>query len=171
MTANQKQDMNSNCPYWANIGECDKNPNYMWWACVPSCEKKKYNDMSPNQQSYYEMDNVVNNISSVYNGKPLAPQLKGTEDEQQAQIQMYQKLKDTNKIERIYNLKKMLDLNKSVDKINDGMLDETIKVYDEDAIDNVKTLNDINQEIMTKDEVIFLNDHVHKKRNIIISIC
>ena len=40
MTANQKQDMNSNCPYWAGIGECDKNPNYMWWACVPSCEKK-----------------------------------------------------------------------------------------------------------------------------------
>ena len=126
--------------------------------------------MSPIQQAYFNMDNIVNNISSVYNGKPLLPQVKANEAKQRAQIQMYQKLKDTNKIARIYNLKNMLDLNKSVDKINDGMLDETIKVYDEDAIDNIKTLNDINQEIMTKDEVIFLNDNVHKKRNIIISI-
>ena len=170
MTANQNQDMNSNCPYWANVGECDKNPNYMWWACIPSCEKKKYNDMSPKQQAYSDIDNVINNISSVYNGKPLAPQVKATEDEQRNQIQSYQQLKDTSQIERIYNLKKMLELNKSVDKINDGMLDETIKVYDEDAIDNVKTLNELNRDIMTKDEVIFLNDHVHKKRNMIISI-
>jgi len=165
-----KQDLNQNCSYWANNGECDRNPNYMLFSCISSCEKKKYDDMSPIQQAYFNMDNIVNNISSVYNGKPLLPQVKATEAEQQAQIQMYQKLKDTNKIARIYNLKNMLDLNKSVDKINDGMLDETIKVYDEDAIDNVKTLNDINQEIMTKDEVIFLNDNVHKKRNIIISI-
>ena len=170
MTANQKQDMNSNCPYWANIGECDKNPNYMLWACIPSCEKKKYNDMSPNQRIYSDMDNVVNNISSVYNGKPLAPQIKATEAEQQAKIKLYQQLKNTSQIERIYNLKKMLDLNKSVDKINDGMLDETIKVYDEDAIDNVKTLNELNHDIMTKDEIITLNDVVHKKRNMIISI-
>lgn len=126
--------------------------------------------MTANQKAYYEMDKVINNISSIYNGKSLLPKVKETDAAQQAQIQMYEKLKDTNKIERIYNLKKMLDLNKSVDKINDGMLDETIKVYDEDAIDNVKTLNNINQEIMTKDEVIFLNDHVHKKRNMIISI-
>jgi hypothetical protein len=165
-----KKDMNSNCPYWANIGECDRNPSYMLEDCIPSCKKKKYDDMSPIQQAYYNMDNIVNNISSVYNGKPLLPQVKATKAEQLAEIQMYQNLKDTSKIERIYNLKNMLDLNKSVEKINNGMLNETIKVYDEDAIDNVKTLNDINREIMTNDEIIFLNDHVHKKRNMIISI-
>lgn len=170
MTANQKQDMNTNCQYWANVGECDKNPNYMWWACVPSCEKKKYDDMSPNQKKYFEMDNIVNNVSSVYNGKPLAPQVRETEAQQRSQINSYQQLKDTSEVERIYNLKKMLDLNKSVDKINDGMLDETIKVYDEDAIENVKSLNDINREIMTKSEIISLNDHILKKRNMIISI-
>jgi hypothetical protein len=170
MTENQKKDMNQNCPYWASIGECNKNPNYMWWACVPSCEKKRDNDMSPNQKAYADMDNVVNNVSSVYNGKPLAPQVKGTEYNQRYQINSYNQLKDTSNVERIYNLKKMLDLNKSVDKINDGILNETIKVYDEDAIENVKTLNDINLEIMTKSEVISLNDKVLHKRNMIISI-
>lgn len=170
MTSNQKQDMNPNCPYWANIGECNKNPNYMWWACVPSCEKKRYDDMTPNQKAYADMDNVVNNISSVYNGKPLAPQVKETEDKQREQINSYQQLKDTSQIERLYNLKKMLDLGKSVDKINDGILGETIKVYDEDAIENVKTLNELNREIMTKSEVISLNDNVLHKRNRIISI-
>jgi len=170
MTENQKKDMNQNCPYWASIGECNKNPNYMWWACVPSCEKKRDNDMSPNQKAYADMDNVVNNVSSVYNGKPLAPQVKETEIKQKYQINSYNQLKDTSNIERIYNLKKMLDLNKSVDIINDGILNETIKVYDEDAIENVKTLNDINREIMTKSEVISLNDKVLHKRNMIISI-
>lgn len=170
MTENQKKDMNQNCPYWASIGECNKNPNYMWWACVPSCEKKRDNDMSPNQKAYADMDNVVNNVSSVYNGKPLAPQVKETEIKQRYQINSYNQLKDTSNVERIYNLKKMLDLNKSVDKINDGILNETIKVYDEDAIENVKTLNDINREIMTKSEVISLNDKVLHKRNMIISI-
>lgn len=122
------------------------------------------------QQAYNDMDNIVNNISSVYNGKPLAPRIKATEDKQREQINSYQQLKDTNQIERLYNLKKMLDLGKSVDKINDGILDETIKVYDEDAIDNVKTLNELNREIMTKSEVISLNDKVLHKRNQIISI-
>ena len=122
------------------------------------------------QQIYSDMDNVINNISSVYKGDPLLPKVESTEDEQRKQVQYYEKLKNTNQMERIYNLKKMLDLNKSVEKINDGMIDETIKVYDEDAIDNVKTLNELNRDIMTKDEVIFLNDNVHKKRNMIILI-
>ena len=126
--------------------------------------------MTENQKAYADMDNVVNNVSSVYNGKPLAPQVKETEINQRYQINSYNQLKDTSNVERIYNLKKMLDLNKSVDKINNGILNETIKVYDEDAIENVKTLNDINREIMTKSEVISLNDNVLKKRNMIISI-
>ena len=126
--------------------------------------------MTENQKAYADMDNVVNNVSSVYNGKPLAPQVKETEINQRYQINSYNQLKDTSNVERIYNLKKMLDLNKSVDKINDGILNETIKVYDEDAIENVKTLNDINREIMTKSEVISLNDKVLNKRNQIISI-
>ena len=168
--SNQKQDMNPNCPYWANIGECNKNPNYMWWACVPSCEKKRYDDMSQTQKAYFDMDNVVNNISSVYNGKPLAPQVEATKNQQHVKINSYQQLKDTSQIERLYNLKKMLDLGKSVDKINDGILDNTIKVYDEDAIDNVKTLNELNRHLMTKSEVISLNDIVLHKRNQIISI-
>lgn len=164
MTANQKKDMNSNCPWWASIGECDKNPNYMWSKCILSCEKNKI------QKSYADMDNIVNNISSVYNGNPHGPQVEATKNKQRAQINSYQQLKDTSRIERLYNLKKMLDLGKSVDKINDGILDETIKVYDEDAIDNVKTLNELNREIMTKSEVISLNDKVLHKRNQIISI-
>lgn len=122
------------------------------------------------QQAYSDMDNIVNNIESVYSGRPLAPQVKETEDKQREQINLYQHLKNSSKLERLYNLKKMLDLNKSVDKINDGILDETIKVYDEDAIDNVKTLNELNREIMTKSEVISLNDGVLYKRNQIISI-
>ena len=126
--------------------------------------------MTENQQAYNDMDNIVNNISSVYNGKPLGPQVEATKNKQQAQINSYQQLKDTSRIERLYNLKKMLDLGKSVDKINDGILDETIKVYDEDAIDNVKTINDINHDIMTKSQVISLNDHILHKRNRIISI-
>jgi hypothetical protein len=168
--SNQKQDMNPSCPYWANIGECNRNPDWMLLNCIPSCEKKRYNDMTPNQRAYFDMDNIVNNISSVYNGKPLAPQVRKTEAQQRSQINSYQQLKDTSQIERLYNLKKMLDLGKSVDKINDGILDETIKVYDEDAIDNVKTLNELNREIMTKSEVISLNDNVLHKRNQIISI-
>ena len=126
--------------------------------------------MTENQQAYNDMDNIVNNISSVYNGKPLGPQVEATKNKQQAQINSYQQLKDTSRIERLYNLKKMLNLGKSVDKINDGILDETIKVYDEDAIDNVKTINDINHDIMTKSQVISLNDKVLHKRNQIISI-
>jgi len=168
--SNQKQDMDPNCPYLANMGECNINPNWMLLNCIPSCEKKRYNDMTPNQRAYFDMDNIVNNISSVYNGKPLAPQVRKTEAQQRSQINSYQQLKDTSQIERLYNLKKMLDLGKSVDKINDGILDETIKVYDEDAIDNVKTLNELNREIMTKSEVISLNDNVLHKRNQIISI-
>ena len=126
--------------------------------------------MTQIQQAYNDMDNIVNNISSVYNGKPLTPQIKLTQNQQQIQINSYQQLKDTSQIERLYNLKKMLDLGKSVDKINNGILDETIKVYDEDAIDNVKTLNELNREIMTKSQVISLNDHISHKRNQIISI-
>lgn len=126
--------------------------------------------MTQIQQAYNDMDNIVNNISSVYNGKPLVPQIKATENKQREQINSYQQLKDTSQIERLYNLKNMLDLGKSVDKINDGILDETLKVYDEDAIDNVKTLNELNREIMTKSEVISLNDHILHKRNQIISI-
>ena len=170
MTDNQKQDMNPNCPYWAGIGECNRNPDWMLLNCIPSCKKKMYDDMSPIQKKYADMDNVVNNISSVYNGKPLAPQVKETENKQRNKINSYQQLKNTSQIERIYNLKKMLDLGKSVDKINNGILDETIKVYDEDAIDNVKTINDINHEIMTKSQIISLNDKVLHKRNQIISI-
>ncbi|KAG2423790.1 hypothetical protein HXX76_015066 [Chlamydomonas incerta] len=30
-------DQNSNCAYWAGIGECWKNPNYMLQSCKPSC--------------------------------------------------------------------------------------------------------------------------------------
>ena len=126
--------------------------------------------MTQIQQAYYEMDNIVDNISSVYNGKPLGPQVEATKNKQQAQINSYQQLKDTSRIERLYNLKKMLDLGKSVDKINDGILDETIKVYDEDAIDNIKMINDINHDIMTKSQIISLNDNVLHKRNRIISI-
>lgn len=122
------------------------------------------------QQAYNDMDKIVNNISSVYKGKPLGPQVEATKNKQQAQINSYQQLKDTSQIERLYNLKKMLYLGQSVDKINDGILDETIKVYDEDAIDNVKTINELNREIMTKSEVISLNDKVIHKRNQIISI-
>jgi hypothetical protein len=122
------------------------------------------------QQAYNYMNNIVNNIESVYNSKPLRPQVEATEDKQREKINSYKQLKDTNQIERLYNLKNMLDLGKSVDKLNDGILDETIKVYDEDAIDNVKTLNELNREIMTKSEVISLNDKVLHKRNQIISI-
>jgi len=122
------------------------------------------------QQAYNDMDNIVNNIESVYNSKPLGPQVEATKNKQQSKINSYQQLKDTSRIERLYNLKKMLELGKKVDKINDGILDETIKVYDEDAIDNVKTLNELNREIMTKSEVISLNDKVLHKRNQIISI-
>ena len=126
--------------------------------------------MTQIEQAYNDMDNIVNNLFSVYNAKSLSPQIKAVEDKQQEQINSYQQLKDTSQIERLYNLKKMLDLGKSVDKINDGILNETLKVYDEDAIDNVKTLNDINHEIMTKSQVISLNDKVLHKRNQIISI-
>ena len=42
------------------------------------------------QQAYNDMDNIVNNISSVYNGKPLAPRIKATEDKQREQINSYQ---------------------------------------------------------------------------------
>ena len=122
------------------------------------------------QQAYNYMNNILNNIESVYNSKSLRPQVEATKKKQQSQINSYQQLKDTNQIERLYNLKNMLDLGKSVDKLNDGILDETIKVYDEDAIDNVKTLNELNHEIMTKSEVISLNDKVLHKRNQIISI-
>ena len=170
MIANQKQDMNPNCPYWANTGECNKNPNYMLSQCVLSCEKKKNDDMTESQKLNIDMDNALNNISSVYKDKLLTPQIKETEDKQRKEINSYQQLKDTSRVERLYNLKKMLDLGKSVDKINDGILDETIKVYDEDAIDNVKMLNDINHKIMTKSQVISLNENVLKKREMIISI-
>lgn len=122
------------------------------------------------QNAYNGMDNIVNNFHSIYRGKPLAPQVRRTENQQRTLINSYQQLKDTSQIDRLYNLKKMLDLNKSVDKINDGILDETIKVYDEDAIENVKTLNDLNREIMTKSQVISLNDVILHKRNRIISI-
>ena len=164
MTANQKKDMNRNCSWWASIGECDKNPNYMWSKCIASCEKNKI------QKAYNDMDNAVNNISSVYGGKPLSSNIEKTENQQEAKINLYQELKETNQIERLYNLKKMLELNKSVDQINNGILDETIKIYDDDAIDNVKTLNELNREIMTKSEVISLHDNVLHKRNRIISI-
>ena len=126
--------------------------------------------MTDIQQAYNDMNNVVNNISSIYNGNPMEPRVRETEAQQRSKINSYQQLKNTSQIERIYNLKDMLDLNKSVEKINDGMLDETIKVYDEDAIENVKTLNDINREIMTKSQVISLNDIVFHRRNMIISI-
>lgn len=29
----------SNCPYWAEIGECDKNPGFMLVQCASSCDK------------------------------------------------------------------------------------------------------------------------------------
>jgi len=122
------------------------------------------------QQAYNGMDNIVNNLPSVYQGRPIAPQVRQTENQQRAKVNSYQQLKDTSQIDRLYNLKKMLDLSRSVDKINNGILDETIKVYDEDAIDNVKTLNEINHEIMTKSQVISLNDIIFHKRNRIISI-
>jgi hypothetical protein len=122
------------------------------------------------QQAYNGMDNIVNNFHSIYRGNPIAPQVRRTENQQRALINSYQQLKDTSQIDRLYNLKKMLDLSKSVDKINNGILDETIKVYDEDAIDNVKTLNEINHDIMTKSQVISLNDIILRKRNRIISI-
>ena len=126
--------------------------------------------MTDTRQVYSYMEQALQNIPSVYNGNSIEPQVRETEAQQQSQINSYQQLKNTSQIERIYNLKKMLDLNKSVEKINDGMLDETIKVYDEDAIENVKTLNDINREIMTKSQVISLNDIVFHRRNMIISI-
>jgi len=122
------------------------------------------------QNAYNGMDNIINNLPSVYQGRPIAPQVRRTENQQRAKINSYQQLKNTSQIDRLYNLKKMLDLSKSVDKINNGILDETIKVYDEDAIDNVKTLNEINREIMTKSQVISLNDIIFHKRNRIISI-
>jgi len=122
------------------------------------------------RQAYNDIDNVVNNLPSVYRGRPIAPQVKRTENQQRLTINSYQQLKDTSRIDRLYDLKKLLDLSKSVDKINDGILDETIKVYDEDAIENVKTLNEINHEIMTKGQVISLNDVIFHKRNRIISI-
>ena len=53
--------------------------------------------MTENQQAYNDMDNIVNNISSVYNGKPLGPQVEATKNKQQAQINSYQQLKDTNR--------------------------------------------------------------------------
>ena len=120
------------------------------------------------QNAYNGMDNIINNLPSVYQGRPIAPQVRRTENKQRAKINSYQQLKDTSQIDRLYNLKKMLDLSKSVDKINNGILDETIKVYDEDAIENVKTLNEINREIMTKSQVISLNDVIFHKRNRII---
>lgn len=122
------------------------------------------------QNAYNGMDNIVNNFHSIYRGKPIAPQVRRTENQQRTLINSYQQLKDTSQIDRLYNLKKMLDLSKSVDKINNGILDETIKVYDEDTIENVKTLNEINHEIMTKSQVISLNDIILRKRNRIISI-
>ena len=122
------------------------------------------------QNAYNGMDNIVNNFHSIYRGKPIAPQVSRTENQQRTLINSYQQLKDTSQIDRLYNLKKMLDLSKSVDKINNGILDETIKVYDEDTIENVKTLNEINHEIMTKSQVISLNDVILHKRNRIISI-
>lgn len=126
--------------------------------------------MTDISQTYSDMSNVINNIPSVYNGPSLIKKIEETENEQRKQIQSYEQLKDVSQIDRIYNLKKIVELNKSVDNINYQILNESINVYDEDAIDNVKTLNEINQKIMTNDEVIFLNDHVYKKRNAIISI-
>jgi len=32
------QDMNRNCPYWAQRGECKRNPGYMLKYCVKSCK-------------------------------------------------------------------------------------------------------------------------------------
>jgi hypothetical protein len=126
--------------------------------------------MTDVQKIYSDMSNVVDSIPSVYNGPSLVEKIKETETEQRKKIQSYEQLKDTNQIDRIYNLKKMVELNKSVDNINNQILNESIKVYDEDMIDNVITINDLNRDIMTKDEIITLNDTVYKKRNAIISI-
>jgi len=31
-------DSNTNCPYWASVGECSKNPSYMLPNCKKSCD-------------------------------------------------------------------------------------------------------------------------------------
>ena len=36
-TPNCKDD-NTNCQYWASVGECNANPNYMLVKCKKSCE-------------------------------------------------------------------------------------------------------------------------------------
>ena len=33
-------DLNENCKYWAEIGECSKNPSYMLQSCKKSCKQK-----------------------------------------------------------------------------------------------------------------------------------
>ena len=35
--SNQCADDNTNCPGWAQAGECTKNPNYMKVSCKKSC--------------------------------------------------------------------------------------------------------------------------------------
>lgn len=37
MRGRQLKDQNSNCRYWASMGECTVNPNYMLTACAKSC--------------------------------------------------------------------------------------------------------------------------------------
>ena len=33
------EDKNTQCSYWAGIGQCSENPNYMLHKCAKSCEQ------------------------------------------------------------------------------------------------------------------------------------
>lgn len=48
----EEQDMDENCHYWAEIGECDKNPAYMLQSCAYSCRLFKEADTSVPKSLY-----------------------------------------------------------------------------------------------------------------------
>ena len=111
---------------------------------------------------YSETDYIINDAPEIYG--------KNTDNLEKQRISNYAAEKEYSFVERVRNLQELLELNQNIDKINSDLLTESIKTADVNTIDNVKTLNVLNNEIMTKSRIIMMNENTYNNKEFIVSI-
>ncbi len=130
-----------------------------------SSGKRAVNDYKLKIKSLIENnDKIRKTATSTYNSKVLQDGYDKAELNENAAINKYIDNQDTSERMKIDNLQVILNDEKQLGDSELEFIDAANKKYVEDFNKNLKRLNYVDQEIMTKDKLIFINDAEANKK-------
>ena len=79
-TGKECVDNHENCPYWSEIGECDKNPSYMRINCKKSCDRCRYVRVSSEEDMQKFLQSKQGEIKAAQQANKARRVLQGKDE-------------------------------------------------------------------------------------------